>query len=89
MKYSKDYFKGMRHLVDAIIYEIERRKEYWVDKTDIRDEKKFTECFDVWCGLNEAKKIVEKTFNMQLEVKADSEELETFFEEARGIGEQE
>ena len=74
--YSKDYFTGMRHLADAIIYEIERCKEYWVDKADIENKKKFIACFYVWFGLDEAKKIVEKTLTMQLEVKGDGDEVQ-------------
>lgn len=88
MKYNKDYFTGMKHLADAIVYALDKRKDYWGDKSNSAEHRSESEeCFAIWRGLNEAKGFVLRTLATQLEVKADSEELETFFEEARGIGE--
>lgn len=89
MKYTKDYFEGMKHLADAIVYALDKRKDYLVDKANSAEHRsKSEEYFAVWRGLNEAKGLVLGTLAAQLEVKADPEELETFFAEARGTGEQ-
>ena len=89
MKYSKDYFTGMKHLADAIKYGLNERQNYWITKANSAEHKnKSEEYFAVWRGLNEAKGFVLGTLTAQLEIKSDSEELETFFEEARGIEEE-
>lgn len=87
MRYNKDYFTGMKHLADAIVYALDKRKDYWGDKANSAEHRsKSEEYFAVWRGLNEAKGFVLGTLAAQLEVKADPEELETFFEEAREMG---
>ena len=67
MKYSKDYFTGMKHLADAINYEL--------DKKSLHNELIKTKYLDndyyegVAKGLKEAHYVVQKVLSMQLEVK--------------------
>ena len=67
MKYSKDYFTGMKHLADAIDYEL--------DKKSLHNELIKTKYLDndyyegVAKGLKEAHYVVQKVLSMQLEVK--------------------
>ena len=67
MKYNKDYFTGMEHIVAAINYEIGRmstKNEQFMEKYVDNDYFRGIER-----GLKEAHSIVHKVLSMQLEVK--------------------
>ena len=67
MTYSKDYFTGMIHLADAIIYELAKKNLHnEVIKTKYLDDDYYE---GVAKGLKEAHSIVHKVLSMQLEVK--------------------
>ena len=66
-EYSKDYFTGMKHIVSAINYEIDRmstKNEQFMEKYVDNDYFRGIER-----GLKEAHYIVHKVLSMQLEVK--------------------
>ena len=68
MTYSKDYFEGMKHLADAISYELDKKSLHnEVIKTKYLDDDYYE---GVAKGLKEAHFIVQKVLSMQLEVKA-------------------
>ena len=72
MKYSKDYFTGMKHLADAINYEIDRisaKNEQFMEKYVDNDYFRGIER-----GFKDARKLVNKVLCMQLEVKAGDSE---------------
>ena len=67
MKYSKDYFTGMKHLADAINYELDKKSLHnEVMKTKYLDDDYYE---GIAKGLKEARSIVHKVLSMQLEVK--------------------
>ena len=67
MKYSKDYFTGMKHLADAINYELDKKSLHnEVIKTKYLDNDYYE---GIAKGLKEAHYIVHKILSMQLEVK--------------------
>lgn len=72
MKYSKDYFEGMKHLADAINYEIGRmstKNEQLMEKYVYNDYFRGIER-----GLKDARKLVNNILHMQLEVKGGETE---------------
>ena len=71
MKYSKDYFTGMKHLADAINYELDQTDKYIHDKSRLYDDSDYYH--GIATGLKEAKAVVENAFYMQLEVKGDEQ----------------
>lgn len=72
MKYSKDYFTGMEHLADAILYELDKKNLHnEVIKTKYLDNDYYE---GVAKGLKEAHNIVNKVLCMQLEVKGGDSE---------------
>ena len=67
MKYSKEYFTGMKHLADAINYELDKKSLHnEVMKTKYLDNDYYE---GVAKGLKEAHSIVHKVLSMQSEVK--------------------
>ena len=66
MEYSKDYFTGMKHLADAIKYELDKKCLNYEVKNDYYE--------GIARGLNEAHSIVNKVLYMQLEVKGGDSE---------------
>ena len=71
-EYSKDYFTGMKHLADAINYELDKKslhnetiKDNYLEDDYYKKKKK---------GLKEAHSIVHKVLSMQLEVKGGETE---------------
>ena len=72
MKYSKDYFTGMKHLADAIKYELAKNNLHnEVIKAKYLDNDYYE---GVARGLKEAHNIVNKVLCMQLEVKGGDSE---------------
>ena len=72
MTYSKDYFTGMIHLADAIIYELAKKNLHnEVIKTKYLDNDYYE---GVAKGLKEAQSIVHKVLSMQLEIKEGDEQ---------------
>ena len=72
MKYNKDYFTGMIHLADAIIYELAKKNLHnEVIKSKYLDDDYYE---GVAKGLKEAQSIVHKVLSMQLEVKGEETE---------------
>ena len=74
MKYNKDYFTGMKHLADAILYELNRLEKYnieraWQSQT-IEDEYYYQAVNE---GISTARSVMRKTLQMQLEVKGNDE----------------
>ena len=72
MKYSKDYFTGMKHLADAINYELDKQSLHnKVIKTKYLDDDYYE---GIAKGLQDAQYIVQKVLSMQLEVKEGNSE---------------
>ena len=72
MKYSKDYFTGMKHLADAINYELDKKSLHnEMIKANYLDNDYYE---GVAKGLKEAHSIVHKVLSMQLEVKGGETE---------------
>ena len=72
MEYSKDYFTGMKHLADAINYELNKKSLHnEVIKAKYLDNDYYE---GVARGLKEAHSIVHKVLSMQLEVKGGDSE---------------
>ena len=72
MKYSKDYFTGMKHLADAINYELDKKSLHnEMIKANYLDDDYYE---GVAKGLKEAHSIVHKVLSMQLEVKGGETE---------------
>ena len=72
MKYSKDYFTGMKHLADAINYELDKKSLHnEMIKANYLDDDYYE---GIAKGLKEAHSIVHKVLSMQLEVKEGSTE---------------
>ena len=70
MKYNKDYFTGMKHLADAILYDLNRLAEYYKEKEEkerTRDGKEYYSIFGE--GIDKAIDVVKNVLYMQLEVK--------------------
>ena len=82
MKYSKDYFTGMKHLADAITCEIDRLDKYFHEKGKIFSES--DDCNGIAKGLAEARNAVDRTLSILLEVKGDKEKAEYFIAEVWG-----
>lgn len=70
MKYTKDYFTGMKHLADAVKYELHKKHYYYERKIrnceDIEAFRYFTNTAE---GIDIAIEILDKVLTMQLEVK--------------------
>lgn len=70
MKYSKDYFTGMKHLADAVKYELHEKLYYYERKIrnceDIEAFRYFTNSAE---GIDIAIEILDKVLTMQLKVK--------------------
>lgn len=70
MKYSKDYITGMKHLADAVKYELHEKHYYYERKIrnceDIDAFRYFTNTAE---GIDIAIEILDKVLTMQLEVK--------------------
>ena len=66
MTYNKDYFTGMKHLADAINYELDKKCLNYEVINDYYE--------GIAKGLNEAHSIVNKVLCMQLEVKGGDSE---------------
>lgn len=69
-EYSKDYFTGMKHLADAIMYELGRLRDYYNEKEEkerTRDGKEYYSIFGE--GIDKAIDVVNAVLSMQLEVK--------------------
>ena len=72
MKYNKNYFEGMKHLADAINYELDKKSLHnEVIKAKYLDDDYYE---GVARGLKEAHNIVNKVLCMQLEVKGGDSE---------------
>ena len=72
MEYGKDYFTGMKHLADAIKYELAKKNLHnEVIKAKYLDDDYYK---GVARGLKEAHNIVNKVLCMQLEVKGGDSE---------------
>ena len=75
MKYNKDYFTGMEHLADAIMYELGRLRDYYNEKEEkerTRDGKEYYSIFGE--GIDKAIDVVNAVLHMQLEVKGGETE---------------
>lgn len=75
MTYSKDYFTGMEHLADAILYELNRLEKYYIERAwqshTIEDEYYYQAVNE---GISTARSVMRKTLQMQLEVKGEETE---------------
>ena len=72
MKYNKDYFTGMKHLADAINYELDKKSLHnEVIKTKYLNDDYYE---GIAKGLKEAHYIVREVLSMQLEVKGGETE---------------
>ena len=71
MKYSKDYFTGMKHLADAILYELKRIADYYEEMSRTYKVEEYYSNLEE--GIGKAMDVVEKVLHMQLEVKGDEE----------------
>ena len=72
MEYSKDYFTGMKHLADAIKYELAKKSLHnEVIKAKYLDDDYYE---GVARGIKEAHNIVNKVLCIQLEVKGGDSE---------------
>ena len=72
MEYSKDYFTGMKHLADAINYELDKKSLHnEVIKAKYLDNDYYE---GIAKGLKEAHYIVDKVLSMQLEVKGNEDD---------------
>lgn len=72
MEYSKEYFTGMKHLADAINYELDKKSLHnEVIKAKYLDNDYYE---GVARGIKEAHNIVNKVLCMQLEVKGGDSE---------------
>ncbi len=72
MEYSKDYFTGMKHLTDAINYELDKKSLHnEVIKAKYLDNDYYE---GIAKGLKEAHYIVDKVLSMQLEVKGNEDD---------------
>ena len=67
MKYNKDYFTGMEHLADAILYELGRIADYYEDMSRTYERQEYYSNIEE--GIDKAMDVVEKILYMQLEVK--------------------
>ena len=67
MKYNKDYFTGMEHLADAILYELGRIADYYEDMSRTYEGEEYYSNIEE--GIDKAMDVVEKILYMQLEVK--------------------
>lgn len=73
--YSKDYFLGMKHLADAILYELNRLEAHYSEKTKTAQSLKHELYYaSIGDGMIKAKDIVKETLNMQLSVKGGEQE---------------
>ena len=70
-EYSKDYFTGMKHLADAILYELERLADYYNERSRTYKWQEYYSGLEE--GVNNAIDVVEKMLYMQLEVKGEEE----------------
>ena len=69
MKYSKEYFEGMKRLADAINYELDKKSIHnEAIKANYLDDDYYE---GVARGLKDARYIVDKVLSMQLEVKGE------------------
>ena len=77
MKYTGDDFKGMKHLADAVKYELDKNHYYYESKArncdDIDAYRKYT---NIAGGIETATSILDKVLTMQLEVKGDEDEIQ-------------
>lgn len=64
MKYSKDYFEGMKHLADAIMYELGRQADYYEEMLRTYKGQEYYSNFEE--GISKAMDVVEKILYMQL-----------------------
>ena len=72
MRYNKDYFTGMKHLADAILYELDRLCDhYYYKHANTKEEAAYYA--DLEEGIGKAMDVVEKVLHMQLAVKGDEE----------------
>ena len=72
MKHNKDYFTGMKHLADAINYELDKKSLHnEMIKAKYLDDDYYE---GVAKGLKEAHSIVHKVLSMQLEVKGEEDD---------------
>lgn len=72
MKYNKDYFTGMRHLADAVIYELNRLERYYVERawqSQTTEDEYYYQAVNE--GISRARSVLRKTLDMQLEVKGE------------------
>ena len=71
-EYSKDYFTGMEHLANAILYDLNRLAEYYKEKEEkerTRDGKEYYSIFGE--GIDKAIEVVKKVLYTQLEAKEE------------------
>lgn len=74
MTYSKDYFTGMKHLADAVKYELNKKHYYWESKArNCEDIDAYRDYTNIAGGIETAVSILDKVLTMQLEVKGDEE----------------
>ena len=69
MRYNKDYFTGMEHLADAIMYELGRLADYYDERSRTYKWQEYYSGLEE--GINNAIDVVEKILHMQLEVKGE------------------
>lgn len=72
MEYSKDYFTGMKHLADAVKYELNKKHYYWESKArNCEDIDAYRDYTNIAGGIETAVNILDKVLTMQLEVKGE------------------
>lgn len=75
MEYSKDYFTGMKHLADAVKYELNKKHYYWESKArNCEDIDAYRDYTNTAGGIETAVSILDKVLTMQLEVKGGETE---------------
>ena len=70
MKCTKDYFEGMEHLADAILYELNRLSDYYYYKhADTEEEAAYYATIEK--GIDKAMDVVQKILYIQLKVEEE------------------
>ena len=70
--YSKDYLLGMRHLADAVKYELDKKHYHFESKArNCDDIDAYRDYTNIAGGIETAVSILDKVLTMQLEVKGE------------------
>lgn len=74
MIYNKDYLTGMKHIANAVIYELRRLRDYYKEKEEKESTSYGIEYYSIFGeGIDKAIDVVENTVYMQLMEKKDND----------------